>query len=143
MIDALNGIDRLSSMADNNRANLNIAKARAEAAEFDRVLHEVQRRAEEKKTGENEIDPKKDRELRDACEGFEAMFLTLMYKEMRKTVPENKLFGQSHGEKIWHSMLDEAMMDDAAKSGGVGLADMLYEQLSPQVLGTDGAKIKK
>lgn len=76
------------------------------------------------------------KELRKACEGFESMFLQMMYKEMRNTVPENDLMGKSNAEKIWQSMLDTQMMDDAAKAGGVGLADMMYNQLAPSVLGT-------
>ena len=56
-----------------------------------------------------------------------------MFKEMRNTVPENTLFGQSHGEKIWHSMLDTELMQNVAKSGGVGIADMMYDNLIDQV----------
>jgi len=73
--------------------------------------------------------------LREACEGFESMFLQMMYKEMRNTVPENSLLGNSNAEKIWQSMLDTEMMDNVSKSGGVGLADLMMKQLSPQVLG--------
>lgn len=73
-----------------------------------------------------------DRKLREACQGFEAMFLSMMYKEMRKTVHDNPLFGTSNGEKIWQSMLDDEMMNNVSKSGGVGLADMMYEQLKAQ-----------
>lgn len=78
---------------------------------------------------------KDEKQLREACQGFEAMFLQMMYKEMRNTVPENDLFGESNGQKIWQSMLDTQLMDNAAKSGGVGLAEMMYKQLAPSVLG--------
>lgn len=71
----------------------------------------------------------KDKKLQSACEGFEEMFLNLMYSKMRDTVPENKLFGSSNGEKIMQSMLDSEMTKQMAKAGGVGLADMLYTQL--------------
>jgi len=71
----------------------------------------------------------KDKKLQSACEGFEEMFLNLMYSKMRDTVPENSLFGSSNGEKIMQSMLDTEMTKQMAKAGGIGLADMLYTQL--------------
>ena len=73
------------------------------------------------------------KKLREACQGFEAMFLDIMFKEMRNTVPENTLFGESQGEKIWHSMLDTELMQNVAKSGGLGIADMMYDNLVDQV----------
>lgn len=72
---------------------------------------------------------KEDAKLREACEGFEAMFLKMMYKEMRSTVPDNELFGTSNGEKIMQDMLDTQMIDNISAGGGVGLADMMYKQL--------------
>ena len=71
--------------------------------------------------------------LREACQGFEAMFLDIVFKSMRNTVPENTLFGESNGEKIWRSMLDTELMQNVAKSGGVGIADMMYDNLIDQV----------
>ncbi len=76
---------------------------------------------------------KESTKLREACQGFEAMFLDIMFREMRNTVPENTLFGESQGEKIWHSMLDTELMQNVAKSGGVGIADMMYDNLIDQV----------
>lgn len=75
------------------------------------------------------------KKLREACEGFEAMFLSMMYKQMRATVPENDLFGKkSNAMKIFEDMRDTELMNVAAKSGGIGLADMMYKQLSPTVV---------
>ncbi|MBR5163170.1 MAG: rod-binding protein, partial [Schwartzia sp.] len=89
---------------------------------------------------------KEAKQLREACEGFEAMFLDIMFKEMRNTVPENTLFGKSQGEKIWHSMLDTEMMQNVAKSGGVGIADMMYDnlidQVAAQAMNTKGKIVK-
>ena len=76
---------------------------------------------------------KQDKELKEACKGFEAMFLSMMYKQMRATVPENTLFGESNGQKIFQDMRDEELMKNVAESGGVGIADMMYRQLSPQI----------
>lgn len=71
------------------------------------------------------------KKLREACEGFEAMFLSMMYKQMRATVPEGGLFGKkSNALEIFEDMRDTEMMNAAAKSGGIGIADMMYQQLT-------------
>lgn len=58
------------------------------------------------------------------------MFLSMMYRQMRATVPDNTLFGKSNSQKIWQSMLDDSLMEEVSKAGGVGLADMIYKQLT-------------
>ena len=40
-----------------------------------------------------------DKKLKEACKGFEAMFMNMMYKEMRKSVPKNELFGNSNADE--------------------------------------------
>lgn len=69
------------------------------------------------------------KKLKEACKGFETMFLTLMYKQMRATVPKDELFGHSNTDEIIESYRDEALMEKVSDAGGIGLADMLYKQL--------------
>ena len=83
---------------------------------------------------------KRDKELRKACEGFEAMFLSMMYRQMRATVPENTLFGESHALKIFQDMRDDELMKNVAAGGGIGIADMMYKQLKPQVESRNAAQ---
>lgn len=139
MIDAINN----NSMAMYNTATYDVAKETADAASFEETLKKAQNMAEKKFTGltrgkvmltEEEQAALQDKKLREACQGFEAMFMELMYKKMRDTVPEDSLFGDSNAHKIWQSMLDSEMMQAAAKSGGMGLGDMLYNQLKPTVV---------
>lgn len=73
---------------------------------------------------------KEDTHLKEVCKDFEAMFLNIMYTKMRETVPDNTLYGTSQGEKIMQSMLDTEMTKNMANAGGVGLAAMMYKQLS-------------
>ena len=71
------------------------------------------------------------KKLREACEGFEAMFLSMMYKQMRATVPESELFGKkSNAIQIFEDMRDTELMNSVAKGGGIGIADMMYKQLT-------------
>jgi flagellar protein FlgJ len=70
-------------------------------------------------------------ELRHAAEMFESYFLQMMFREMRKTtVNENSFIPKSHAEKIFQEMLDEQVSKDAASAGGIGLADMIYKQMT-------------
>lgn len=70
-----------------------------------------------------------DAKLRQACQGMETVFLSLLLKEMRATVPTDPL--NSHGEEIFRSFLDDELAKTSARAGGIGLADMLYRQLAP------------
>ena len=76
----------------------------------------------------------KEAKLREACKGFESVFLSKLFSEMRATVPKDGLL---HGqyEDQYYSMFDKAMCDKMAESGGIGLADMMYRQLKSRVLG--------
>ncbi|MDL2313976.1 rod-binding protein [Desulfovibrio sp. OttesenSCG-928-C14] len=71
--------------------------------------------------------------LREACQGFESMFLQKMWDEMRKNVPKEGYL-HSKQEAMYQSMFDQEFAKKMAEAGGIGLGQMLYEQLS-QTLG--------
>jgi peptidoglycan hydrolase FlgJ len=130
-------IDAMGAAPVNMNATYEAAQTKAYAAKFEQELKKAQQ--DTKVAAGNAT--AKDAKLRDACQGFEEMFMEMMYKEMRNTVPDDALLGNSNADKIWQSMMDSEMMKSATKGGGVGLADMLYRQLSPQ--GTTNAAVKK
>lgn len=70
--------------------------------------------------------------LKQACADFESIFLSMLYKQMKATIPKSDLVPASAGRDIFESMLDEKIVEKAAESGGIGLADSLYKQLSKQ-----------
>ncbi|MDR2605231.1 MAG: peptidoglycan DD-metalloendopeptidase family protein [Desulfovibrio sp.] len=80
------------------------------------------------------LGPDKDKaaELRGACEGFESVFLQKMWEQMRKTVPKEG-FLHSKDEETYQSLFDVELCKKMASAGGIGLADMLYQQLSQQL----------
>ena len=133
----IGGMDALGATNWNMRnTTREVSQAQADAVRFQESLDKATKALEDAKVS---VDAsaisagEESKRLREACEGFEAMFLDIMFKEMRNTVPENTLFGESHGEKIWHQMLDTELMQNVAKSGGVGIADMMYDNLIDQV----------
>lgn len=71
----------------------------------------------------------KERKLREACQGFESIFIQKMWQQMRATLPQNGLL-HSRDEKMWQDMYDQELAKSMAGAGGIGLADMMYEQLS-------------
>lgn len=67
--------------------------------------------------------------LKDACKDFEGLLLQMMYSQMKRTVPESSLLEKSTGREIFEGMLDEEIINNV-KERGIGLAEMLYSQLS-------------
>lgn len=80
--------------------------------------------------GSKKMDPaQKEKKLRESCEGFESIFIQKMWEEMRKTLPKSTLL---HGkeEQFWQGMYDQELAKKMTSAGGIGLADMMYAQLS-------------
>jgi len=71
-----------------------------------------------------------EQQLKEACKEFESIMLSMMYKQMKSAIPKSDLIPSDAGRDIFESMLDEALMEEASKGRGVGLADVLYKQLS-------------
>lgn len=128
-----------------SNTNYDSSKSVAESMAFAQMLKDVESKAAAAQRPQHIVNEaaasKRDKELKEACKGFEAMFLSMMYKEMRATVPENTLFGESNGQKIFMDMRDSELMKNVAESGGLGLADLMYRQLSPQVKAQEQAAV--
>lgn len=72
--------------------------------------------------------------LREACDQFEGLMLHLMLKNMRKTIDKGELLHGGNAEEIFQDMQDQALADNLASGRGMGLSEMLYQQL----LGPEG-----
>lgn len=70
--------------------------------------------------------------LREACEGFESVFLQKMWEQMRKNVKKEGYL-HSKDEESYQSMFDTELSKKMASAGGIGLADMMYEQLGQKL----------
>ena len=75
----------------------------------------------------NELTEKEDKALKKACQDFEAIFLSIMYKEMKKTVPENSFVEKSNGTRIFEDMYLETLAEENSKADSLGIAKMLYD----------------
>lgn len=83
---------------------------------------------------ENVSKDMKDEELMDVCKEFESIFIHMMLKEMRKTIPDDGFIEKSTGTKIFEDMFDEEMAKRISDSeeNGIGIAKMLYDQFKNQ-----------
>jgi flagellar protein FlgJ len=73
---------------------------------------------------------KDEQQLKKVCKDFEKIFLSMMYKEMRATVIKSDLVDDSAGGDMFKEMLDDKIAEEIADGPGVGLADMMYKNLS-------------
>lgn len=71
--------------------------------------------------------------LKEACQQFEQMYLSQMFTQMRKASKmggcEEGMFGKSQSEEMFSDMLDQERAKTWAQDGGVGLANLLFQQM--------------
>ena len=72
----------------------------------------------------------RNKDIKEASIQLEAIFLKMMYNDMWKTVPKDKLFGDDNAMDIWRDMYHEELTKNIAMNGGIGLQDYIYQQLT-------------
>lgn len=77
-----------------------------------------------------------DAKLKKTCQEMEGVFLNMMLKSMRATIPKNSLASKSLQSDTMQSMFDMELTRNLAMGRGTGLADMMYRNLKNQ--GTKG-----
>lgn len=68
-------------------------------------------------------------QIKGVSKTYEQQFLREMVKAMRSTVGESSLVNVSQGEKIFREQLDQEYADQWGNKGGIGLADLIYDQI--------------
>ena len=85
-----------------------------------------------------------DDELMDVCRQFEAYFIEQVFKEMEKTVPKSDM-GYNSDDQLVNFFKDDVRQKLASKAGeqqGLGLAQMLYEQMKRNYSAVTPSEIK-
>ena len=79
----------------------------------------------------NDYSKATDAELMDACKQFEAYFVEQMFKEMIKTIPESDTTSSytSNLMDYYKDNMVQEIAGEATEQEGLGLAQMLYEQM--------------
>ncbi len=70
-------------------------------------------------------------DLARAAEAFEALFLNMLLKSMRDTVPEGGLFDSQRLE-AYQELQDRELAADLARRKSLGIAELIVRQLSPR-----------
>lgn len=78
--------------------------------------------------------------LHGAASQLEGVFLGMMLKEMRASIPESSLFGSSPTESTFNEMLDQQRAQSMAQSQTLGVGRILEAQLRDSVLQNAGAE---
>ena len=73
--------------------------------------------------------------LHSAATQLEGVFVGMMLKEMRSSVPEDSLFGSSPTESTFTEMLDQQRSQAMAQAQSFGVGKLIENQLRATVLG--------
>lgn len=87
------------------------------------------RKAAAEQTPSKEADQAK---LKTACQDFEQLFLTQMLQQMRSSIPKDGLLGGGQQEEMFNGMLDQERAKAWSQDGGIGLANLLFQQMKDQ-----------
>jgi len=66
---------------------------------------------------------------KEVAQQFESIFVSMMVKSMRDTLPKDSLFG-SHQMEAYQEMFDKQLAVDLSQKGGLGLADIIERQIT-------------
>lgn len=70
------------------------------------------------------------KKIRGAAEDFEALFLRLLFKQMRATITKGGLFGNDFASGIFEDMFYEEAANVLSKAKpGTGLSDIVYDDI--------------
>jgi len=117
-------ISGIVSTSDIRASQMREARLDAETDRFQAIMASAMEQLERNEEADRA-------EIRQAAEMFEAYFLQMMFREMRRTnFDEDGFIPRSNAERIFTEMMDETISDKAAAQGGFGLADMIYQQMT-------------
>lgn len=100
-------------------------------------MNSITRQGSELNIGATDLETKK-KQLKDACEQFEAIFMQYLLKSMRQTVARAE--DPEQAQEVYEAMMDESLAKEIAGHQSNGLAAMLYKQLLPALGDGDSQK---
>jgi len=110
-------IDNSLMSLDAIKAQLTTSKDKTSGDKFTREL-------------ESAVNKKDKQKLMASCQELESVFINKIMESMRATIPKSDVVEKSFATETFESMLDEEYSKNMSKTGSIGLADILYKQLS-------------
>lgn len=69
-----------------------------------------------------------------ATQDFEAVFIGMMLKQMRKSMAgDNALFGKSSESKIYQDMMDDSLAQQMSRTGTFGIAKAMIKSMESRL----------
>ncbi len=68
-------------------------------------------------------------EMEKVARDFESVFINKLFESMRKAIPKSDLFDSSAMD-MYQSMMDQEMAKELSKQKGMGMGEMVYNDLS-------------
>jgi flagellar protein FlgJ len=94
------------------------------------AVHKVTAARSERVEKTPKTSEKRDPEINKVAQKFESIFLKELLKNMRKTVPKSGFLNGGWTEEFYWDMLNQELSERMADVGGIGLAEMIYQQMS-------------
>ena len=69
-------------------------------------------------------------QLRQACQGFEGIFVAEMLRPMRNTVSGGGILPATTSMGIWQDQFNVALSQTVSKAEALGIAEMLYREIA-------------
>lgn len=69
-----------------------------------------------------------DKELKNAANGFEELFVHKMLSSMREATTKAGLLSGGRGEEVFQDMLDQEYAKEITRSKALGMSDVIYRQ---------------
>ncbi|MBL7545739.1 MAG: rod-binding protein [Bdellovibrionaceae bacterium] len=104
------------------------------------MIHKIQKALPIKETTTTE---KVKTQFREVSDMYEKHFLREMMKSMRSSVPESGLIKVNSAEKIFREQLDSEYVEKWGERGGVGISDLIYNDLVDKYGERFGLKAKQ
>jgi len=70
-----------------------------------------------------------EQKLKTACQEFEAFFINALLKSAEKAHPKTGLFDDKKESDMYSSMMNMEFAKSITQGGGMGLGDILFQQL--------------
>lgn len=93
------------------------------------AVSQAQAQAMAARNGKTAVTGSKEDKAHKAAQDFEAFFLSQMFEYMSAGIKSDGPFGGGQAEATWRSFLDDQYGRSVAKSGGIGIANMVYSQM--------------
>lgn len=115
-IASMQGIGQIGSGAniDSQEFRAKFQKEQNELKGFEAALKKAQ-------------DAKDKQALKKAAADLEQIFLSMMFKTMKHSIPKAGLLEESAQRKIFEDMMYEEYAGQMAKAGGIGLSDLILK----------------